>query len=83
MTTTTKTPKFNLMATRYKYFVGASALLFSGNDNIKALRLEVPDLRKEFSDTQFIGTGAIFGSVRFRILMTSKPSRSRGYSVLQ
>ncbi|KAJ7655521.1 hypothetical protein B0H17DRAFT_1338044 [Mycena rosella] len=37
-------------------YVGADALLFSGKHNIKALRLEVPELGKEFSDTQFIGT---------------------------
>ncbi|KAJ7635900.1 hypothetical protein B0H17DRAFT_1107335 [Mycena rosella] len=50
--------------------VGADALLFSGKHNIKALRLEVPELGKEFSDTQFIGTGAVFASVRSHILMT-------------
>ncbi|KAJ7603498.1 hypothetical protein B0H17DRAFT_1121615 [Mycena rosella] len=51
-------------------YVGADALLFSGKHNIKALRLEVPELGKEFSDTQFIGTGAVFASVRSHILMT-------------
>ncbi|KAJ7105973.1 hypothetical protein C8R44DRAFT_987537 [Mycena epipterygia] len=56
-TTTTKTlkiPKFDGMPTGYTHVVGASALLFSGEN--KALRVEVPELGKEFADTQFIGT---------------------------
>ncbi|KAJ7137617.1 hypothetical protein C8R43DRAFT_1019895 [Mycena crocata] len=57
--TTKKTPKipqYDALPTDYDYFIGASALLFSGTHSIKALRVEVPDLGKEFSDTQFIGT---------------------------
>lgn len=66
MTTTTMTkapkiPKFDGMPTGYTYSEGASALLFSGKHDIKALRLEVPTLGKEFADTQFIGTGAVSG----------------------
>ncbi|KAJ7362460.1 hypothetical protein DFH08DRAFT_950726 [Mycena albidolilacea] len=46
--------KFSTLQNNYKYNVAASALLFSNPYN-KALRVEVPDLGKEFSDSKFIG----------------------------
>ncbi|KAJ7116247.1 hypothetical protein C8R43DRAFT_1137924 [Mycena crocata] len=61
--TTKNVPEYNGVPTSYGYMVGASAMLFSSPPNIKALRLEVPDLGKEFCDTEFIGTdpeGALF-----------------------
>ncbi|KAJ7847491.1 hypothetical protein B0H14DRAFT_2583575 [Mycena olivaceomarginata] len=41
--------KFSTLQNNYKYNVAASALLFSNLHN-KAIRVEVPDLGKEFSD---------------------------------
>lgn len=53
----------------YKYNVAASALLFS-NLNNKALRVEVPDLGKEFSVGKFIGHGGDSLASFFSTLLT-------------
>jgi hypothetical protein len=45
---------FSTLQNNYKYNVAASTLLFSNLHN-KAIRVEVPDLGKEFSDSNYIG----------------------------
>jgi hypothetical protein len=65
--------KFSDLESAYTYNVPASALLFSNvhgwpwgppTIHTKALRVEVPDLGKEFSDGNYIGTGADFDAHR-------------------
>lgn len=50
------TDKFTTLKAKYKHQCPAEALFFS-NGNHKALRLEVPDLGKEFTDNAYIGKG--------------------------
>ncbi|KAJ7890123.1 hypothetical protein B0H14DRAFT_3429184 [Mycena olivaceomarginata] len=45
---------FSTLQNNYKYNVAASTLLFSNLHN-KAIRVEVPDLGKEFSDSNYTG----------------------------
>jgi hypothetical protein len=57
------TDQFIVLKNKYKYNVPAAALFFSNNH--KALRVEVPDIGKEFTDSAYIGKGA---SSRIRTL---------------
>src|SRR6266550_7225445 len=51
---------FSKLADLYSYQKSAEALFFrsSIHHNVKALRVLVPDLKIEFSDNNYIGTGA-------------------------
>ncbi|GJJ12701.1 hypothetical protein Clacol_006945 [Clathrus columnatus] len=48
----------------YDHQAAADLLLFRNEKNMKALRLEVPDLQKEFSDGVYIGKGKHPPSIR-------------------
>lgn len=52
------TDKFSTLKKAYKHNVPAEALFFKGKGG-QALRLEVPDLGKEFTDNAYIGKGAL------------------------
>lgn len=51
--------QFSLLKRQYKHNVPAEALFFNVNGR-KALRLEVPEIGKEFTDGLYIGKGALF-----------------------
>jgi len=81
------TDQFIVLKNKYKYNVPAAALFFSNNH--KALRVEVPDIGKEFTDSAYIGKdpeGFIYynhldsfnGSVNYKI---NKLTNSDGHTL--